>query len=239
MIDMPIAESAALEDPRMSLGPAVAGLWYPANERELATEVDALLAAASGAAGVRPRALVVPHAGYAYSGAVAARAFAAVRGASPARVILIGPSHHHAFSGAVVPRAARYRTPLGEVPIDVEAVLEIGGAPSLAVDDGPFAREHCLEAEIPFLQRALAPGWRLVPVLVGARTSPAVSAAVAEALRTVLDHDTLVVTSSDFTHYGPRFDYVPFRTDVDRRIESLGRGAIDHVHAGAVLGVEA
>jgi len=211
------------------LGPTVAGTWYPADAETLAAEVDGLIAGAAPTGAAEVVALIAPHAGFAYSGAVAAHGFGRIRGAEFERVLLLGPSHYAAFRGAAVPPAPCYRTPLGEVPIDVDAVLLLSEDPAFRLDPAPFLREHSLEAELPFLQRALAPDWRLVPVLIGSGTRDDVAQQVADALRPLLDRRTLVVVSSDFTHYGPRFDYVPFDDDVPARIRKLDMGAIDRI----------
>ena len=152
-----------------TLGPAVAGTWYPRDAGALAAEVDALLDRVDPVADAPlPRALIEPHAGYTYSGQVAAHGFARIRGRTFGRVLVVGPSHYVAFRGAVVPRAAgTYRTPLGDVPLDGPAIDQLAGRPGFQADDDPFAPEHSLEAEFPFLQRALTPGFRIVPVLIG------------------------------------------------------------------------
>lgn len=222
------------------LGPAVAGSWYPAAAETLRLELDRLLDAASSTPAApgtgRVVALVAPHAGYAYSGQVAAHGFAELRGRKVARVLLIGPSHYAAFAGAAVPEAAFYRTPLGDVRLDGEAVAALAAA--ARVGDAPFRTEHSLEAEIPFLQRALATGWRLVPLLIGGRSSASDLATVARALEPWFGPDTLVVISSDFTHFGPRFGYVPFERDVPERIERLDLGAVECILARDVTGFE-
>ncbi len=218
------------------LGPAVAGTWYPEDAHDLVSEVDRHLAAGTTAGGAA--ALIAPHAGFAYSGAVAGRGFAHAVGARVDRVVLIGPSHYAAFAGGAAPRADFYRTPLGDVRIDRLAVDVLEGRPGLRLDDGPFRREHSLEAELPFLQRGLAPGWKLVPVLIGAGTRREAGARVADALRPLLGPRTLVVISSDFTHFGPRFGYVPFDDDVPARIERLDTGAIERILAWDVAGFE-
>jgi MEMO1 family protein len=211
------------------LRPAVAGTWYPAYAAELARLVDELLDPASDpGAPASARALVAPHAGFAYSGPVAGRGFRALP-RSARRVLLLGPSHYAAFSGAVVPKAAAYRTPLGDTPIDVESVERLVDGRDVRADELPFAREHSLEAELPFLQRHLLPGFRLVPVLVGQIADTAVRERIADRLRPLLGSDTLTVVSSDFTHYGPRFGYVPFTDRVAERIRELDRGAIDPI----------
>lgn len=215
------------------LGPNVAGTWYPADGVELSRTVDRLLAenSRSGGVGARVVGIISPHAGFLYSGSTAASAFNTIRPDDPRRVVLLGPSHYASFSGGALPRAGVYRTPLGEVPIDAELVRELAGQDGWTVDDRPFAREHCLEAEIPFLQRRLARGWSLVPALVGGGSSPDDIGRMAGALRDVVDPATLFVVSSDFTHFGPRFNYVPFRDDLPRRIEQLDMGAVEKILA--------
>jgi len=209
---------------------AVAGTWYPAEPRGLADSVDALIADAAPAA-ERPLAVIAPHAGYVYSGAVAAAAMSGLRGAASEPVVLLGPSHHVGFSGAVVPRATSYRTPLGDVPID-RRVAELAGHPGFRADDRPFAPEHSLESELPFLQRLLEPGWSIVPVLIGGGGAAGERRRVAEALRPLWESGAPFVVSSDFTHYGEGFGYVPFRDDVPERIERLDRGAIELIELG-------
>ena len=226
---------------RRSLGPAVAGTWYPGDEASLAHVVDDLLGASAGDSDPdtgRVLALIEPHAGYVYSGRVAGEGFRGVCGQDVGRVILIGPSHYEAFTGAAVPEADAYRTPLGEVELDTEALEALARQSRIRASNRPFRQEHCLESEIPFLQRALAPGWRLIPVLLGSGTSGAAAQQIADALRPLLDATTLVVVSSDFTHYGPRFGYVPFRDDVRERIRGLDMGAVERIRRRDVTGFE-
>ena len=99
------------------------------------------------------------------------------------RVVLVGPSHREAFRGARVPEAATYRTPLGAIPIDREAVDALAGHERIRAQDRAFEQEHCLEIELPFLQRTLEPGWSLVPVLVGVDARGSVAEELASALR--------------------------------------------------------
>jgi len=221
---------------RVVLGPAVAGSWYPRDREELAGLVDGLLeSAAARAAGpsLPVAALIAPHAGFVYSGAVGASAFVRLRGRAFDRVVLLGPSHYFGFHGAAVPDAATaYRTPLGDVPIDLEAVAILRAAASFRADDKAFEPEHSLEAELPFLQRVLAPDVPIVPVLLGGRTTHADVERVAAALARFEDPSTLFVVSSDFTHFGPRFGYVPFVDDVPERIRELDMLAVSAIEAG-------
>ncbi len=218
------------------LGPAVAGSWYPRDREELAGLVDGLLEAAAAratGAALPAAALIVPHAGFVYSGAVAASAFSRLRGRSFDRVVLLGPSHYFAFPGAALPDAATaYRTPLGDVPIDREAVAALREAAGFRADDRMFEPEHALEAELPFLQRVLAEAAPIVPLLLGGRATHEDARRIAEALARLPGASTLVVVSSDFTHFGPRFGFVPFVDDVPARIRELDLGAVAAIEVG-------
>lgn len=175
--------------------PAVAGSFYPASADAAGRMVDELLAAA--APGAPPKALIVPHAGYVYSGPIAASGFARIAGAKISRVVLVGPAHRVFVDGLVWPGVARLRTPLGdvEVEVDVDAIRRLG----IAADPAAHAREHALEVELPFLQR-LVPGAKVVP-LIGSRASAAEVGDVLDALWG--GPETLIVISSDLSHYLP------------------------------------
>jgi hypothetical protein len=218
------------------LGPAVAGSWYPRDREKLAAAVDLLLEAAAARQAGAPgavKALVAPHAGFAYSGAVAASAFFRLRGSAFDRIVLLGPSHYFGFLGAAVPDAATaYRTPLGDVPIDRDAVSALREAVGFRADDRMFEPEHALEAELPFLQRLLADDVPILPVLMGGRASHEDAQRAADALAPFRSASTLVVVSSDFTHFGPRFDFVPFDDDVPRKIRELDSDAVAAIEAG-------
>ena len=181
---------------------AVAGTFYPADPQVLQRTVDALFAAArtrTGVAARPPKALIAPHAGYVYSGPVAASAYAsiaALRGRI-SRVVLMGPCHRVAVRGLALPGADAFATPLGQVEIDVDSVRSLAALPQVVVSAAAHAQEHCLEVHLPFLQRLLG-DFRLVPLLVGDATPDEVSQ--------VLDlvwggSETLVIISSDLSHY--------------------------------------
>jgi AmmeMemoRadiSam system protein B len=212
---------------------ALAGGWYPSDPETLAAYVDAALGTADPC---RPcgeiRALVVPHAGYRYSGATAAAAFALVRGRSFKRVLLLAPSHRSPFHGLSIADVTAYETPLGRVPLDREVVAGLRASPLVSADPMAHTAEHAIEIELPMLQRALAPGWRLLPILVGRMEATDYQAA-ADLLRPLADSETLLVVSSDFTHYGPRFGYLPFplNEDTPDNIRSLDEGALQRIHA--------
>jgi AmmeMemoRadiSam system protein B len=176
--------------------PAAAGRFYPDSASELAATVGRLLAEAPVAAPRDElRALVAPHAGYAYSGTVAATAFATLPAeAGRLRVALFGPSHFAALRGAAVSGAAGWRTPLGTVSVDA-ALRDAATAAGAVVDEEPHALDHALEVELPFLQQRVGDGLRVLPVAIGgdAEETAAVIAAVAG--------DALVVVSTDLSHY--------------------------------------
>ncbi len=180
---------------------AVAGTFYPADPSELAGLVDGLLADVRTERGTaRPVAAIAPHAGYRYAGAVAAHAYAHLARwrSEIARVVLFGPAHFVPLAGMAVPGVDAFATPLGRVPIDGDARAAVTGMAGVAVDDRPHQDEHSLETQLPFLQRALDPDVRVLPVAVG-HTAPAAAAAVLSALTSA--GDTVVVVSTDLSHY--------------------------------------
>lgn len=186
---------------RLTRPPAVAGMFYPASPAGLATTVDELLAARHPALAVQPKALIVPHAGYIYSGATAAMAYATLTPwrSSIRRVILLGPTHRVAVNGLALPSVASFTTPLGEVRLDGAAIANLAGLPQIVVSDRVHAEEHSLEVHLPFLQRGLD-DFTLVPLAVGH--------AAPEAVAEVLDllwggPETLIVISSDLSHFLP------------------------------------
>ena len=182
---------------------AVAGMFYPAAPRELAWEVDNLLghSAGGGFAPGFPKALIVPHAGYVYSGGIAAEAYDRLRAARGIvrRVVLLGPCHRVAVRGLALPDAAAFETPLGRVPIDQAAVASLAALPQVVVSAAVHAAEHALEVQLPFLQRVLGE-FSLVPLAVGDAT-PAQVAEIIEKLWG--GEETLIVISSDLSHYHP------------------------------------
>ncbi len=179
--------------------PAVAGLFYPAGSGELRTTVERLLDSVAVSAEDMPKAIIAPHAGYVYSGPIAASVYARLREAREriTRVVLLGPSHRVAVRGLVLPGAEAFATPLGAVPVDREAVEILKTLPQVSECADAHAPEHSLEVQIPFLQGVLD-GFSLVPLVVG----DASAEAVAEVLRTAWGGDeTLIVISSDLSHY--------------------------------------
>ncbi len=207
---------------------AVAGAFYPGDARTLAGTVDRLLAAAE----IRPdpvtalRALVVPHAGYVYSGPIAASAYRRIDPDPVRRVLLLGPSHRTPLRGLAVPTADRFATPLGEVTVDDPMRAALLAAGLAAPDDAAHRLEHSLEVQLPFLQ-AVLPDVPVLPVAVGVTPT----ATVADAVDTVWDPETLVVVSSDLSHYEPYAVAQRHDRTTARAITDLAAGAIGDLDA--------
>ncbi|HVS27566.1 MAG TPA: AmmeMemoRadiSam system protein B [Burkholderiales bacterium] len=182
--------------------PAVAGSFYPRQASELSATVAALLESVEldGQAEL-PKALIAPHAGYIYSGPVAASAYARLKGLCGGirRVVLLGPAHRVYVEGLALPSAVRFATPLGTVPLDAEAMRQIRALPQVVEGDEAHRLEHSLEVHLPFLQKLLG-DFSLVPLVVG----DAASEDVAQVLEMLWGgKETLVVISSDLSHYLP------------------------------------
>jgi AmmeMemoRadiSam system protein B len=177
--------------------PAVAGTFYPTGAAALARAVDALLDGPARTR-ARPEALVVPHAGYRCSGRVAASAHRLLRGCVDVRTVaVLGPAHVRDPHGLAVPACDTWRTPLGEVPVDVHACRLLEERGLAHRDDRPHAGEHSIEVQVPFLQRALGGDWSLVPV-VGHDIAPV---EVADCLDALAGEGVVVIVSTDLSHY--------------------------------------
>jgi AmmeMemoRadiSam system protein B/AmmeMemoRadiSam system protein A len=176
-------------------------------------------------------ATVVPHAGYAYSGFTAAHAYKAIQQRRPKRVLMIGPSHYAGFRGLSFGDYASYETPLGRVPVDRAGRALLLDCPLVRFHPEAHQREHSVDIQVPFLQVIFPESTPVIlPLLVG-HLEEEDYPVLAECLRKVLDSDTVLVVSSDFTHYGPRFGYVPFpyESGVANRIQHLDQGACDKI----------
>jgi len=180
---------------------AVAGMFYPESAAVLARDVGQLLAGATRQHAWRAKAIIAPHAGYVYSGPIAASVYgplAGLRGAI-SRVVLLGPTHRIAVDGLALPASTAFATPLGSVPIDQQGVAAIEDLPQVVVNDAAHALEHSLEVQLPFLQAVLGE-FSLLPLAVG----HASAREVAEVLERLWGGDeTLIVISSDLSHYLP------------------------------------
>ena len=179
--------------------PAVAGLFYPAAKSQLRQTVDRLLHHAALHSGVSPKALILPHAGYVYSGAAAAAACKLLQPLRTRirRVALFGPAHRVYLDGMSVPSADAFRTPLGDVALDSKVITALATMPGVCVSELAHRDEHSLEVQLPFLQTVLQE-FQLVPVVAGRAASTEV-AAVIDAVWG--GPETLIVVSSDLSHY--------------------------------------
>lgn len=178
--------------------PAVAGVFYPAHADELRTTVQAFVDRVQTGSGPPPKALIAPHAGYIYSGPVAAAAYARLLPHRDryTRVILLGPAHRVAISGLAPSGADVFRTPLGDIPLDKEAADSLE-APANRASEAAHEYEHSLEVHLPFLQYVLG-HFSLVPLVVGGAAPETVAGVIGSLWG---GEETLVVVSSDLTHY--------------------------------------
>lgn len=198
---------------------AVAGRFYPGNPQELRRQINQLLEEAEPAAGPAPKAIIAPHAGYIYSGPIAASAYAQLAPDRDLirRVVLLGPSHLVAVPGVAISSASAFATPLGPVPIDVEAVEQLRSLPQVKLMDDAHALEHSLEVQLPFLQVVLGQ-FCIVPLVTG-DASP-------QEVAEILDRlwggpETRLVISSDLSHYLEASFARRLDTETAQAIESL------------------
>jgi AmmeMemoRadiSam system protein B len=205
----------------------VAGFFYPEDSAELESAVAAYLAAVPAApeSAKVPKALIVPHAGFVYSGPVAASAYARIAGqrAVIRRVVLLGPSHRVALHGLAASSADSFSTPLGDVPLDRQAIDSILELPQVQILDAAHRLEHSLEVQLPFLQYLLS-DFSLVPLSVGDAEPEQIDEVIE---RLWGGEETLIVVSSDLSHF---YDYETARnldTATTRAIEALDPRGLD------------
>jgi MEMO1 family protein len=200
--------------------PAVAGTFYPRDAAALRATVEGFLAEAATVTGQgAAKAVIAPHAGYAYSGPIAGRAFAALGSdvAHLRRAVVVGPSHFVPFRGIAAPSADAFRTPLGDVPLDRAAIEMLESLPQVHINDLPHQDEHAVEVELPFLQTVLQ-DFAIVPLVVG----EAEPAKVAKVLQRFFDDEhALIVISSDLSHY---HDY-----DTAKRLDAATAASIERM----------
>lgn len=208
--------------------PAVAGMFYPSDPEELRQMLTGFLVQTRIKEPV-PKAIVAPHAGYVYSGPVAASAYACL---APARewitnVVLLGPSHHVPFHGLAATRADVFNTPLGAIAVNRDLVGKIAALEQVVYNDLAHLHEHSLEVHLPFLQMVLA-RFALVPLVVGDATA----AQVSEVLEAVWGGpETLIVVSSDLSHYHGYQEAMTLDRATSAAIERLDAGAIGYEQA--------
>jgi len=205
--------------------PAVAGQFYPGEAQRLKETVNNFIRDAKEISATRPKAIIVPHAGYLYSGPVAGTAYASfLKGTPPIKkVILLGPAHWAAVGGLAASSADAFATPLGNVSLDKKALDLVKKLPQFVVYDGAHQREHCLEVQLPFMQEVIK-NFTVVPLVVGDATP----GEVAEVLDQLWNgSETVIVVSSDLSHYqdyetATRIDKVT--SAAIEALEQLGEG---------------
>lgn len=222
-----------------------AGSWYEADGTKLKAQLDEFFEKAGAVdeksvaqfLGAVPNpplsrpvmAIVVPHAGYMFSGQTAAFAFKSVSQVQkPKRVFILGPSHHVAFRGAALPLAIRFQTPLGDLDVDKDVMAELKAYPLFSTQAEVHRVEHSLEMELPLIRYAFGEV-KIVPIVIGQLEDESDARLLGEILKGFVNKDDLVVVSSDFTHYGPRYDYFPFRDNVVDKLTALDREAFTNL----------
>ncbi len=225
--------------------PRFAGTWYPSQSDLLDKNLSNYLeevkphpdiseqgfdAGSKASLHANILAIIVPHAGYMFSGKTAAHAYQAIRSYKYRRVFLLGPSHHMAFKGIAFPTEDMLQTPLGELQVDKSTIKALLQMPYFNQSDAVFDNEHSLEMQLPWIRKTLGKV-KLIPMAVGI-LGPEEIKSIADSIKSQLSDGDLVIISSDFTHYGPRFDYQPFgddpqSTQIEAKIKELDIQAFD------------
>lgn len=222
------ASTATPASAKSVLQSPLAGQWYDADPVRLKTEIRRFVDEASNTPIENVCALLLPHAGYRYSGSTAGYGIKAVQGKTFRRVVLMGPSHYVPLRNtAALPNVTHIATPLGEVPLDLECIAGLKTDSHFVAMPEAHASEHSVQIEIPLLQCALG-SFQLVPLVLGEVDGPS-ARAIGEALQAWLGPGTLLVASSDFTHYGPNYGFAPFGPVDAEKIKALDMGAFQFI----------
>ncbi|OGV49069.1 MAG: hypothetical protein A2X49_05265 [Lentisphaerae bacterium GWF2_52_8] len=222
-----MAAQACADEAKKVLPSSLAGSWYSADRATLEAQLSGFLAKAEiPKIEGDPIALILPHAGYQYSGQTAAYGLKTIEGHSYKRVIVLALSHRYPLAKkASLPDATHFSTPLGEVPLDTEFLEKLRPMPLFSGSSSIHCDEHSAQIEVPLLQMVLK-DFKLVPIIVGILDRES-RRQMADILRSMVDEKTLVVASSDFTHYGANYDYLPFRDNIPAKLQELDKGAVD------------
>jgi hypothetical protein len=209
----------------------LAGTWYPGAPEQLKSDISRYVEETETAPLDQVAALVLPHAGYRFSGEMAARGLKAVQGKDWKRVVVMGPSHGVRLPNqASLPGATQYATLLGRVPLDTGFMDRLRENTRFTSAPQAHSSEHSVQIQLPLLQVTLGE-FDFVPIVIGQLDDWAVRE-VAHVLRPLLDNDTLVIVSTDFTHFGPRFGYMPFRSNLEANLHELDMGAVEALKPG-------
>lgn len=201
--------------------------WYPNDANALTKQIEGFFQKAEVNEANDIIALINPHAGYAYSGQTAAYGIKAAK-EKYLRIIVIGPSHQVAMPDVLsVPRLTDYKTAMGEIPLDTEFINKLLQNPIFRDIPQAYQSEHSVLIQLPLLQYRFK-DFKLVPIVAG-QCSPETIGKAAAVLRQMVDSGTLIVASSDFTHYGPNYDYIPFTQNVPAELKKLDMGAYEYI----------
>ena len=218
---------------------AVAGKWYREDPKALKAQIETFLKDAKlPSLPSKINALIVPHAGYRFSGPTAAYAYKAIAGRGYNRVVILAPSHYAHFYGASTLDVVAYETPLGQVPVDRKVVKALLKNPLFKERTMAHLREHAIEAQLPFLQIVLK-DFKIVPILISEVKDEDIFI-LADILKKVLGKDiknTLFIASSDFTHFGPMYGYVPFKENISEKIKKMDMEAVEFIKKGDSKGL--
>ena len=206
---------------------SLAGTWYSADAETLGKQIEDFFQKASPKPIDNVTALILPHAGYQYSGRTAAVGLKTV-GKKYERIVVIGPSHRVPMEEVLsVSRATHYETPLGQVPLDVEFINKLLKYPVFQNVPRVHEYEHSVQIEVPLLQYCQS-GFKLVPIVAGSCSQDTIDKA-GDILQNLIDQETLVIASSDFVHYGSHYGYVPFKQNIPEQIKKLDMGAYEYI----------
>jgi AmmeMemoRadiSam system protein B/AmmeMemoRadiSam system protein A len=224
----PTTEKTTPEEPPKSiLKSKLAGLWYPADEQTLKQQIETLSQGSKTEPLKNVIALIMPHAGYQYSGQTAVSALKTLDRPFK-RIIVIGPSHSLPMQQILsVPKVTHYQTPLGTVALDVEFINQLLKHPMFKSLPQAHENEHSVQIQLPLLQYTQK-DFKFVPIVAG-HCSPEIIEKAADIIRHLIDENTLVIVSSDFTHYGQTYGYVPFTDNVPEKLKELDMGAYKYI----------
>ena len=222
-----VSSKKPAEPAKNVLRSSLAGSWYSSDAGELREQINEFFEKASSTPIDNVTALILPHAGYQYSGRTAAMGLKTA-GRKYKRIVVIGPSHRVPMEEVLtVSRATHYETPLGQVPLDVEFISELLKHPVFKNVPETDKYEHSVQIQVPLLQHCQA-GFKLVPIVAGSCSQETIDKA-GGILRSLVDGATLVIASSDFVHYGANYGYVPFKQDIPEQIKKLDMGAYEYI----------
>lgn len=224
--------------------PSFAGSWYEADASKLRPQLSDFLKTADEGLKLQPfdqtfsgneavagtiLGAIAPHAGYMFSGSTAGYVYESLKMRKISRVFLLGPSHYAPLHGCALPVEKTFATPLGDLRVDTRVINELKDFPLFKLAPEIHKQEHSLEMQLPFIRQALG-DVTIVPIIVGALNDEGEMRTVGQMLSRYLKNGDLVLVSSDFTHYGPRYDFTPFADDAARQVRELDQSAFKFLH---------